>query len=164
MKSYSSLDFFTSTKTPFDVSVKRALFEFDQLYFPYPWSDDDWNKFLSSYSYSAVVARDDQMHILGFVLCLGSREDDVAHLVKILVTPQQRQLGLGSSLLVDWCARMRDFGQHKSVYLEVEKTNHQAINFYHKHQFLVLRTLKDFYGPNRDAQAMALSLDNKQNT
>jgi ribosomal protein S18 acetylase RimI-like enzyme len=164
MKSSFNLEFFHSSFAPFKAQDKLALIEFDRLYFPYSWPIEDWDKYLLIYSYSAVRVKDESDQVQGLLLCLGSVEEDVAHLVKIVVHPQQRQQGQASLLLEYWCDQMKTLGQHKSLYLEVEKNNHAAINFYHKHQFLVLRTLKDFYGPKRDAQAMALALDNKENT
>jgi ribosomal protein S18 acetylase RimI-like enzyme len=162
--SSNQINFYLSSVNPLPVEVQNKLYAIDREFFPYPWPLSDWQNYLNQYPYSAVVLSDELGLVLGFTLIFGTRGDDVAHLVKIVTLPDQRQRGLAWAMLDFWEAQQALCLEHRSLYLEVEKSNTAAINFYHKRQFLVLRPLKDFYGPGRDGQAMAQALDNKQNT
>ena len=140
------------------------LINLDQTSFPYPWPREQWPSTLSRYGSSGVSVLDQQGELQGFLLCLGQPGEDVAHLVKILTRPSLQQRGLASSMLKAWIHATQVRQRHRSLYLEVESTNNPALNFYLKPQFSVLRALTDFYGPKREAKAMALALDNKQKT
>jgi [ribosomal protein S18]-alanine N-acetyltransferase len=166
MKFCSRLEFSSDQDPHIQDDLLAQLYSLDSQFFPYPWDREQWEKTLKAYSWTLTLGIKDEQ-VVGFILGLGTPEDEVVHLVKILIEPQYRQQGLAEVLFLDQCTLWRDRG-HKSVYLEVEERNQAASLFYFKQGFLMLRRLKDFYGQGRDALAMARdllpSIDKPQNT
>jgi len=80
------------------------------------------------------------------------------HIVSLAVLPRYRRRGIGSALLREALARLRDRYGCSEAYLEVRVSNEPAINLYKKHGFQVIRVLHMYYLDGEDGYLMARSL------
>ncbi|MBK26289.1 MAG: hypothetical protein CME70_19980 [Halobacteriovorax sp.] len=151
-----TIDFFFCGKSE-DTKIHQGLIDrlsnLDDQFFPTPWNSQKWNEVLKhkSGSYLIGVCHDVE-RVYGFAL-FGTSNPDSAHLYKILVDPELKRQGLGRTLLLDAMSLLKE-KKHKSVFLEVEQSNFEALGFYRNLGYKVLVGKKDFYGPMRDAFAM----------
>jgi ribosomal-protein-alanine N-acetyltransferase len=76
-----------------------------------------------------------------------------ATLVTLDVRDVMRRKGIGTALLDHMEARLTQQGVHR-IRLQVEVTNTPAIKFYRRMGFVMLRTLKGYYGNGADAFLM----------
>lgn len=131
------------------------VIEMDQKYFPNPWGPSQW--FALNPVLNRLFTWRLQGELRGFALFGIVPHDDVAHLFKIVVSPQYR----GSSTeRVFWpflTAHLITMGIN-SVFLEVGVGNSRAIRFYEKLGFKTLRRVRSFYSDGGDAQTMTLTL------
>jgi len=137
---------------PFVTEQWEALDRF----FPYPWTTDGWRDLYNQWDHHLVLHAVESQKIIGMIL-YGFNSDQTAHLYKIVVNPDLRKKGLGDELL----GRSIDFLKTKSckgIFLEVEDTNTAAHNLYLKHDFENLHLARNFYGQNRHAYKMMLSI------
>lgn len=73
------------------------LSEFDQNFFPYPWSLDQWDHiFLNQKDYYFKGIRKNE-ELLGFILILKNEMNNYWHLLKIAVRLDARRQGLAKS-------------------------------------------------------------------
>ncbi|QKQ99740.1 ribosomal protein S18-alanine N-acetyltransferase [Metallosphaera tengchongensis] len=129
----------------------QQIYEIEEESFenPYPLSLLRAYLFLADGLY--LVAREDQ-HILGYTI--GMRQFQTrGHVVSIATRGTQRRRGVGSSLLKILESRFEKIGC-KYVYLEVNVKNRDAINFYLKHGYSIVRTRKNYYGRDKHAFVM----------
>jgi len=80
---------------------------------------------------------------------------DEAELANVAVAKNCRRQGIAAKLL-KYCIKRHP--EVSRVYLEVEKTNTGAISLYRKFGFKTTGFIKNYYGNDRDAQRMCLSL------
>jgi len=73
----------------------------------------------------------------------------------LAVHPQSRGMHLGPRLLNDMIQSLRGRGAGR-IFLEVRTDNHSAIRLYEKAGFTTCRLLHHYYGPNLNAQRMAM--------
>lgn len=151
--STSEVNFLSSdTCEELQQEVKSKAMIFDRKYFQNPWTASQW-KDLDWQKYQLYFALDASGNFLGFLLQLIVPGESLAHILKLLVGPNYRYMGVASSLI-------RYVFDHagsklvKSYYLEVESTNEVAINFYKKHGFKVIHRKKSYYSNGRDALIM----------
>jgi len=154
--SHGTFDYFfcgTSEDTIIHQGLIDRLSSLDEQFFPTPWKSLKWNEVLKhkSGSYLMGVCHDLE-RVYGFAL-FGTSNPDSAHLYKILVDPEFKRQGLGQKLLLDAMSLLKE-KKYKSVFLEVEQSNFEALGFYRNLGYKVLVGKKDFYGPMRDAFAM----------
>ena len=93
--------------------------------------------------------------VIGYVV--GAIEGPVGHLISIAVDRRYQRQGIGSRLLSRFLEFLRARGI-RGVYLEVSVKNSQAIKFYEKHGFRILRRLSSYYSDGSDAYIMFLEL------
>ncbi len=95
------------------------------------------------------AGREGKRPIVGFVV--GQKlPRGVGHVVTVDVLPEARRSGLGS-LLMDECeARLRQDGC-RSVYLETAVDNEVALRFYKRLGYAVLKTIPRYYLASVDA-------------
>jgi ribosomal-protein-alanine N-acetyltransferase len=91
----------------------------------------------------ALVIRQEHEGLVGW--CCSRLLPPDAELLKITILPEFRNSGCGSSLLVEVMKQCLQNGC-ESLFLEVRKTNYQALSFYRKHGFLQIGLRKDYYG------------------
>ena len=147
------INFSADHKDSISEALGQEIFEFDNKYFPNPWSQEKWTELFTTHpgDHLLGVALLGES-LLGLIL-FGTSNSDSAHLYKILVDPKERKKELGSELIrrASLLLKKRHF---KSVFLEVEESNSNALSLYRKHGYKVLVNKKDFYGAGRNAYAM----------
>ena len=131
------------------------LFKLDREFFPTPWSLESWQKLFLEHDRLLMVLQVEG-EIFGFCLFDKSSADSFAHLLKIIITPNQRGKGLSQKLLETSLLTLKKSGCSE-LFLEVEETNHAAINLYRRVGFQVIHSKKNFYGTNRSALIMTKS-------
>jgi ribosomal protein S18 acetylase RimI-like enzyme len=137
-------------------SELESLCSFDSLYFPLPWSQAQWLESQASQEYYFSTSHDDK-ELLAFSVYLVRPSDSFAHLLKILVVPDDRKRGVGRQHFLHDKNHLKK-QMIKQVYLEVETSNGDALSFYHSAGFERLVEKKNFYGAERHAASMSLSL------
>lgn len=132
----------------------KKLYRLDAESMKYFWTEKQWTDFLELKS-SRVIYSEFPRAALLFNL---NEIDEVVHLLKIMVTPNSQRMGIGKKLLNEMIDLLHE-EQKKSIFLEVEATNEQAISFYKKSGFVELRTIKQYYSDGSSALSMQLNLD-----
>ncbi len=87
--------------------------------------------------------------LLGYIVWL--KVVDVADILNLFVFPEYRKSGKATALLLDTIDTLKQAGT-KTFYLEVKKSNKQAISVYEKVGFKVVREIKNYY-ENEDGLA-----------
>ncbi len=128
------------------------LSELDREFFPTPWSFDSWQDLFFENERLLVLLFCNES-VIGFCLFNISPEDSFAHLLKILIHPEKRHIGLASILLNKATSELDEIGCSK-LYLEVEENNYAAISLYSSSGFHSILTKKNFYGEGRSALIM----------
>lgn len=134
----------------------KKISEFDQEFFPFPWSLESWEKTLREKPFVIVVACEKEI-ILGFCFYLISELEQLAHLVKIVVHPESRKTGLAQEIH-NAILKTKYKSLINTLYLEVSTINDAATKFYKKLGYNILVTKKNFYSNGEDAYAMQKSL------
>jgi ribosomal-protein-alanine N-acetyltransferase len=130
------------------------VIEFDRHHFPQPWKAEQWQELDRKHS---LLFQLKQKELLGFALFSRVKGDDLAHLLKICLSPELRGQGLALAFWTQIVEQLRLSGV-SSVFLEVEETNLRAIHFYRKIGFEPLRLIKGFYSSGAHALTMQLML------
>lgn len=128
------------------------LSELDREFFPTPWSFDSWQDLFFENERLLILLLSDES-VIGFCLFNISSEDSFAHLLKILLLPEKRHIGLAGKLLNQATSELDEIGCSK-LYLEVEESNYAAISLYTSSGFHSILTKKNFYGEGRSALIM----------
>lgn len=131
------------------------VIEMDQMYFPNPWDLSQW--LALNPGLNRLFTWRSKGELRGFALFGMAPHDDVAHLFKIVVSPQYRGSSTGKVFWPLLTAHLITMGIN-SVFLEVGVENSRAIRFYEKLGFKALRRVRGFYSDGGDAQTMALTL------
>ena len=87
--------------------------------------------------------------LLGYIVWL--KVVDVADILNLFVFPEHRKSGKATALLLATIDILKQTGI-KTFYLEVKKSNKQAISVYEKVGFKVVREIKNYY-ENEDGLA-----------
>lgn len=87
--------------------------------------------------------------LLGYIVWL--KVVDVADILNLFVFPEHRKSGKATALLLETIETLKQAGI-KTFYLEVKKSNQQAISVYEKVGFKVVREIKNYY-ENEDGLA-----------
>ena len=97
---YSKSKLFPASFWPVDLEEINRVSKLDDLFFPFPWSKKAWEGLADiSESYALAVLRDGDSELVAFGLWKISELEGLAHLLKLLVIPEWRGKGLGSSFL-----------------------------------------------------------------
>ena len=126
----------------------------DLNHFPRPWDPTEWSKLNPD---NFLLYAWQNIGLDGFALFQRVTGDETAHLLKICIDPNHRGKGLAQKLWDEIKQKLRSLDV-KSVYLEVEKTNLNALKFYQKSGFLPLREIKAYYSDGTSAMTMSLTL------
>jgi [ribosomal protein S18]-alanine N-acetyltransferase len=135
-------------------SIPEEVIELDQKYFPRPWKKADWDSLdLTQHGVWIFIQEN---RVIGFAL-FGTPQDETAHLLKILVLPEQRSSSLAQEFWKELSKDLRHMGYSK-VYLEVEESNGRAQAYYQKLGFQLLRRVKSYYSGGETGLMMQLTL------
>lgn len=137
-------------------SLDERMVELDQRYFPRPWSHQDWQGM--NVNHHLLYGWFEGEKLIGFALFQFIVGDETAHLLKILIVPEARGTQTSQSF---WSHIIKSLNQIKvkNIFLEVEDLNLQAVRFYEKQGFQLLKMSKGFYSDGKDARLMQLMLD-----
>ncbi|MDD4975038.1 MAG: GNAT family N-acetyltransferase [Bacteriovorax sp.] len=129
-----------------------VLSELDRQFFPTPWGHDSWEKLFLDHDRLLILLKT-QESVIGFCLFDKSVADSFAHLLKILIHPQFRNIGLSKKLLGSALLNLENAGCSQ-FFLEVEEDNYAAQKLYLSAAFQIIHCKKNFYGANRSALIM----------
>lgn len=128
--------------------------DLDQKYFPRPWKKSDWERM--DLSQHGLWIYEQESRPIGFAL-FSTPHDETAHLLKILVIPENRGTGAALDFWNKVSEELRGKG-FKRVYLEVEESNDRARAYYQKLGFRLLRRVKSYYSDGEAGIMMQLTL------
>lgn len=140
-----------------EADVLFSLKDLDQKFFPMPWDDASWDKLFDSGADRFVLVDKREDQVVGFALFETNDVDSFAHLLKILVNPDNRGLKIGKDLLIEAMTILKKQGI-KNYFLEVEEGNLVAFAIYEKMGFKVVHKKKHFYSNGGTAIIMTLSV------
>jgi ribosomal-protein-alanine N-acetyltransferase len=125
-----------------------AIMALERPGFPEPerWSERSWLGELVAGNRRVLLARAHQP--VGVVTL--SVTGELAELLRLVVAPAHRRIGIGTQLVEAGLEAVRKAGARAAV-LEVGYTNEPAIALYQRLGFEQLRVRENYYGPGRHA-------------
>lgn len=145
----------TFNNKPDKLSLDAIKF-LDSEYFKWPWSQNSWDILDSGRDFIYTTISDNH-EIMGFTLFDVDLVSKSVHLLKIIISPKYRG-GAGASKLFEHdLARLRSMSIDE-LFLEVDKSNDRAINFYLKFGLKQIHIKRKFYKDGSDAVIMMLKL------
>ena len=136
----------------------ETLLEIDEASFPggVAYDADELSYFMTRDGAETIVAEEDG-EIVAFIIMEVHRTRRTATVVTLDVRETYRRSGFGTKLLQRAEEILADYGVE--LYdLQVDVTNRNAIRFYRKHGFDVVRTLPNYYANGHDAYLMVKDL------
>jgi [ribosomal protein S18]-alanine N-acetyltransferase len=136
----------------------ETLLEIDEASFPggVAYDADELSYFMTRDGAETIVAEEDGQ-IVAFIIMEVHRTRRTATVITLDVREAYRRRGYGTQLLHRAEEILVDYGVE--VYdLQVDVTNRNAIQFYKKHAFEVVRTLRNYYANGHDAYLMVKDL------
>ena len=135
-----------------------SLLEIDAASFPGGVAYDaaELAYFMNRKGAETIVAEEDG-RVVAFLILEVHRTRRSATIVTLDVRESRRRAGYGTQLLKRSEEMLVDYGAE--LYdLQVDVTNRNAINFYRKHGFRIVRTLPKYYANGHDAFLMVKQL------
>jgi ribosomal-protein-alanine N-acetyltransferase len=154
----TALNFYLARLMVDDIPLLQPLEDEVKLAF---WGKDNYRRFLEEFpeyfGCKAVFSfRPDKQTIVGFFLARSIYEN--LEILKIGVFPEYQRQGVGTHLMGHAYAEGIRRGCSR-CFLEVRKSNLNAIQFYQNHNFLIAGTRLNYYtDPIEDAWVMERSL------
>lgn len=139
-----------------EADVLFVLKDLDLKYFPTPWDSASWDQVFSEGADRFILVDVHDGLIPGFILFDLNLVDSFAHLLKILVNPDNRGFKIGKNLLNEAIRVLKERGI-RTFFLEVEEENIVARNLYESMGFKVIHKKKQFYSNGGTAIIMTLS-------
>jgi ribosomal-protein-alanine N-acetyltransferase len=132
-------------------SELREMAELEKICFPPPENYDlrTLRMFVSLNGAGLLRRReliDGTLHLIAFHLfdCLAGE------LITLDVHPDFRRLGIGRALVSESIAKLKELG-HKQVSCQIGVSNTASLELHYAFGFKAKRTIKNYYGPGRDA-------------
>ncbi len=97
-------------------------------------------------------------HEIIFIKEMLNNQQKVAHLVDFAVRKKHWRQGYGTTLLNHFESRLIE-KQFEQIYLEVDSSNYNALNFYKNHHFREIGTIKSYYSTGHNAILMVKQLE-----
>lgn len=120
-----------------------------------PWSKNMFlGEMLNPFAYCFIIKNEEHIEhrpIIGYI-CFRLIGDE-SELFNISVHPQYRRLGIGKKLMqfyMEFCNKMRI----KTFYLDVNSTNHPALQLYQLFSYQAVKVRQKFYQGKYDALLM----------
>ncbi|EQC44289.1 N-acetyltransferase [Bacteriovorax sp. Seq25_V] len=145
----------TAAEIILEPQLIEEIFDFDKLYFNWPWTKQNWLDFFRTRTESFIVLINVEDTLSGF--CLIENNDDISYLHKICVAKNAEGHGHGQALMTSALSQLDDL-KVNALSLEVDVSNFRAISFYEKLGFKQLGRRKKFYSDGSDAFVYELSL------
>lgn len=123
--------------------------DIDRKYFPFPWKDSNWTDSIKNSNY--LIFYDPSCR--GFAIYLLSPLEKLAHLLKVVISPDFRKMGIAASILNASYSHLRILGIERCI-LEVEVSNTRAISLYLRQGYSKIHLQKKFYSNGADAHIM----------
>jgi [ribosomal protein S18]-alanine N-acetyltransferase len=136
----------------------QVLLEIDEASFPggVAYDANELSYFMSRNGSETIVVEEDGA-IVAFLIIEVHRNRRSATVVTVDVRENSRRKGYGSQLLKRAEEILNDYGIE--LYdLQVDVANGEAILFYKKHGFNLVRTLRNYYANGHDAYLMVKEL------
>ena len=114
-------------------------------------------RFHTSHPASTTLVAEIPPSVAGFVVGRLER-DSAGHVITIDVDPRSRRRGVGKALMSALHEELASHGV-RMVYLEVDRGNSDALEFYLKLGYRRFGTLRGYYGAGRDAERMVCKLE-----
>ncbi len=136
----------------------ETLLEIDEASFPggVAYDANELAYFMRREGAETLVA-EEAGEIIAFLIMEVHRNRRTATIVTLDVREKCRRRGYGSMLLERAEDILRDYGIE--IYdLQVDVSNRNAVRFYNKHGFTVVRTLPNYYANGNDAYLMIKEL------
>jgi len=136
----------------------QALLEIDQASFPGGVAYDaaELSYFMNRVGAETLVVEEDDI-VVAFIIMEVHRTRRSATIVTLDVRETHRRNGYGTQLLKRAEDILNDYGV-EGYDLQVDVTNDPAIDFYKKHGFITVRTLRNYYANGNDAYLMVKEL------
>jgi ribosomal-protein-alanine acetyltransferase len=135
-----------------------SFIKLDREEFPFPWSEDQWLKQVKKEENHYLAGVEYESELIGFILFKLDHCDKSTHLYKIVLAKQFRKMGLGDYLLQDSISYLKSSG-FKSIYLEVEESNHNAQQLYLNNHFQIIHRVEKYYSNGHGALMMQCEFD-----
>jgi ribosomal-protein-alanine acetyltransferase len=151
-------DFYLVRLSAGDALFLKPLEEMVQLSF---WGEENYRRFLDElpeyFGCKAVAILDTHQHkLVGFFLARSIYES--LEILKLGVFPEWQRKGVGTHLMETAYTEGRRRGCNR-CFLEVRKSNQNAIQFYYRHDFRISGTRINYYtDPIEDAWVMEKTL------
>jgi ribosomal-protein-alanine N-acetyltransferase len=136
----------------------ETLLEIDEASFPggVAYDANELAYFMNREGAETIVA-EEEGEIVAFLIVEVHRTRRSATVVTLDVRENHRRSGYGTQLLERSEEMLDDYGVE--LYdLQVDVTNRNAIRFYKKHGFNIVRTLPNYYANSHDAYLMVKEL------
>lgn len=128
------------------IKLEETSFDTDKI------SQRQFSYLIKQSSALVMVAKIQDM-IAGSAIVLFRKNSNKARLYSIAVDSSYRKQGIGQTLY-QTIENKLVIDNYTALYLEVKKTNHQAIQFYLKNGFQMKGELKNFYEDGSDGLRM----------
>jgi ribosomal-protein-alanine N-acetyltransferase len=133
---------------------------------PEHYSDYFYESLLSELPEAFLVAEVEN-RIVGYIMCkteygfsnfkkLGFVKK--GHIVSIAILPEHRRKGIGIGLVEEAIIGVK-LKKSDELYLEVRRSNNEAIKLYEKLGFIIKQRLKAYYRDGEDAYLMAIEFN-----
>jgi len=139
----------------------ETLLEIDEASFPggVAYNANELAYFMNRDGAETLVA-EQAGEIIAFLIMEVHRNRRTATLITLDVREDHRRSGYGTLLMTRAEEILRDYGVE--VYdLQVDIKNRNAVRFYNKHGFTVVRMLPKYYANGNDAYLMVKELDRR---
>lgn len=135
-----------------DKILLDELSEMDELFFPTPWLKSQWVLAQKNTNLFVQLLKESNK-LIGYCLYSLNRLEGLAHLYKIVIKPEARNMGAAFHLMEESFSYISREGLD-SIFLEVSTRNKAALRLYIKLGFEELNTIRGYYSNGDDAVAM----------
>lgn len=121
----------------------KQIYRIESSSFHNPYSLDLLLAFILSKTYDIFVAEDANKKILGYTIVTFEQSKKALHIISIAVDREHRKRGIGRKLLNFVFDNYKD--KANFAWLEVRKSNKDAIEFYKKNKFVEKGEMENYY-------------------
>jgi ribosomal-protein-alanine N-acetyltransferase len=104
-----------------------------------------------------LVDNEHQDIIIGFIIVIQDRKDRI-NLINLLIKKKNRKSGCGSYLLNYTLKKIKELHNIKSIVLNVNSKNEDAISLYQKFNFRIVQKIENYYRQKESAYLMLLNI------